>query len=85
MVLPMARDLADHGIRVAAVAPGVFATPMVTGFPADLQEALAAGAELPKRLGAPEEFASLVAAIVENPMLNGSAIRLDAATRMKSR
>lgn len=85
MILPMARDLAGHGIRVMAIAPGVFATPMVTGFAQEVQDALAQGSEFPKRLGRPAEFAELAATIIANPMLNGSLIRLDAATRMKSK
>lgn len=85
MVLPMARDLASHGIRVMAIAPWVFATPMVTSFPQDVQDALARTSEFPRRLGAPREFAELATSIVGNAMLNGSVIRLDAATRMTSK
>ena len=82
MTLPMARDLARSGIRVMAIAPGIFGTAMVTGFPEELQTALATHAQFPPRLGKPEEFAALVRHIIENPMLNGEVIRLDAATRM---
>lgn len=82
MTLPMARDLARSGIRVMAIAPGIFGTAMVAGFPEELQTALASHAQFPPRLGKPEEFAALVRHIIENPMLNGEVIRLDAATRM---
>lgn len=82
MTLPMARDLARNGIRVMAIAPGIFQTAMVSGFSAELQEALARHAQFPPRLGRPEEFAALVTHIIGNPMLNGEVIRLDAATRM---
>ena len=82
MTLPMARDLARSGIRVMAIAPGIFGTAMVAGFSDDLQAALAAHAQFPPRLGKPGEFAALVRHIIENPMLNGEVIRLDAATRM---
>ena len=82
MTLPMARDLARSGIRVMGIAPGIFGTAMVTGFPDELQAALAAHAQFPPRLGKPGEFAALVRHIIENPMLNGEVIRLDAATRM---
>lgn len=84
LTLPMARDLAKSGVRVAAIAPGLFATPMVTAFPKEVQDALAQTSEFPKRLGNTEEFACLVQHIVTNPMLNGSVIRLDAATRMQA-
>lgn len=82
MTLPMARDLARSGIRVMAIAPGIFGTAMVTAFSQDIQDALAKHAQFPARLGRPEEFASLVRHIVENSMLNGEVIRLDAGTRM---
>lgn len=82
MTLPMARDLARSGIRVMAIAPGIFGTAMVTAFSKDIQDALAKHAQFPARLGRPEEFAGLVRHIVENPMLNGEVIRLDAGTRM---
>lgn len=84
LTLPMARDLAKSGVRVMAIAPGIFATPMVTGFPMEVQDALAQNSEFPKRLGNTAEFASLVQHIATNPMLNGSVIRLDAATRMQA-
>ena len=85
MTLPMARDLADKGIRVMAIAPGIFGTPMVKGFPREVQDALAAQIPFPSRLGKPDEFAALVAHIAENPMLNGDVIRLDGAIRMPPR
>ncbi len=84
LTLPMARDLAKSGVRVLAIAPGIFATPMVTGFPQEVQDALAQTSEFPKRLGRVEEFASLVQYIATNTMLNGEVIRLDAATRMQA-
>ncbi|GIX09390.1 SDR family NAD(P)-dependent oxidoreductase [Elioraea sp.] len=83
--LPAARDLAEWGIRVVTVMPGVFRTPMVAGLPEEVQRSLAAQVPFPHRLGRPEEFARLVAEIVENPMLNGAALRLDGALRMPPR
>ncbi|MEM7505275.1 MAG: SDR family NAD(P)-dependent oxidoreductase [Pseudomonadota bacterium] len=85
LTLPMARDLARDGVRVMAIAPGLFATPMLRGLPEDVQESLGAQVPFPSRLGDPEEFASLVAHIVGNPMLNGEVIRLDGAIRMAPR
>jgi NAD(P)-dependent dehydrogenase (short-subunit alcohol dehydrogenase family) len=85
MTLPMARDLADKGIRVCAVAPGIFATPMVQGMPQDVQDALGAQVPFPRRLGAASEYADLVGHIVDNQMLNGEVIRLDGAIRMAPR
>jgi NAD(P)-dependent dehydrogenase (short-subunit alcohol dehydrogenase family) len=82
MTLPIARDLARHGIRVMTIAPGIFATPMLLGMPAEVQHALGASVPFPSRLGKPEEYARLVRAIIENPMLNGETIRLDGALRM---
>jgi NAD(P)-dependent dehydrogenase (short-subunit alcohol dehydrogenase family) len=83
MVLPMAREFARVGIRVMAIAPGIFRTPMVATMPDDVQKSLAAQIPFPSRLGKPEEFADLVVHIVENPMLNGETIRLDGAIRMQ--
>jgi NAD(P)-dependent dehydrogenase (short-subunit alcohol dehydrogenase family) len=80
--LPAARELARVGIRVVAIAPGVFETPMMGALAAEAQAALAAQVPFPPRMGRPEEFAALVRAIIENPMLNGSLIRLDGALRM---
>lgn len=85
MTLPMARDLADKGIRVVSVAPGIFGTPMLTAFPQEVQDALAAQIPFPARLGKPDEFAELVGHIAENEMLNGETIRLDGAIRMPPR
>ncbi len=82
LTLPMARDLARSGVRVMAIAPGLFLTPMLEGLPVEVQESLGAQAPYPPRLGKPAEFAGLVRHIVENPMLNGEVIRLDAAIRM---
>ena len=85
MTLPMARDLADKGIRVVSVAPGIFGTPMLTAFPQEVQDALAAQIPFPARLGKPDEFAELVGHIAENEVLNGETIRLDGAIRMPPR
>jgi NAD(P)-dependent dehydrogenase (short-subunit alcohol dehydrogenase family) len=82
MTLPIARELARSGIRVMAIAPGIFETPMVAGLSADVQESLGKMVPFPPRLGKPSEFASLVRQIIENPMLNGEVIRLDGAIRM---
>jgi NAD(P)-dependent dehydrogenase (short-subunit alcohol dehydrogenase family) len=83
MVLPMARELARYGIRVMAIAPGLFATPMLAGLPQEVQDSLGTQVPFPSRLGRPEEFADLVAAIYGNAMLNGATIRLDGAIRMQ--
>ncbi len=85
MTLPMARDLAQHGIRVVTIAPGLFLTPLIKELPDEVQATLAASIPFPKRLGKPEEFAHLAAAIVENMALNGEVIRLDGALRMAPR
>ncbi len=85
MVLPMARDLMDLGIRVNAIMPGIFATPPMLGVPEKMLESLAASVPFPKRLGKPEEFASLVLELVRNVYFNGQAIRLDGAIRMAPR
>ena len=85
MTLPIARDLARFGIRVVTIAPGIFETPMMAGLPPDVQQALGKMVPFPPRLGRPPEFASLVAEIVRNPMLNGEVIRLDGAIRMAPR
>lgn len=82
LTLPMARDLARLGIRVVAVAPGLFLTPMLEGLPQDVQDSLGQQVPYPSRLGHPAEFASLVGHIASNPMLNGEVIRLDGAIRM---
>ena len=85
MTLPIARDLAQHHIRVMTIAPGIFRTPMVEGFPQHVQDALGAQVPHPSRLGAPAEYAQLVESIIRNPMLNGEVIRLDGAIRMQPR
>lgn len=85
MTPPMARDLAQHGIRVCTVAPGLFATPLMRQLPEAVQQSLAASIPFPPRLGKPEEFAQLAAHIVTNTHLNGEAIRLDGAVRMTPR
>ena len=85
LTLPAARDLARDGIRVVTVAPGIFDTPLLAGLPAPAREALARSVPNPARLGQPDEFADLVAAIVAIPMLNGETIRLDGALRMAPR
>jgi NAD(P)-dependent dehydrogenase (short-subunit alcohol dehydrogenase family) len=82
MTLPIARELARLGIRVMAVAPGTFDTPMLAGLPEQVRASLGAQVPFPSRLGRPEEYAALVRHIVENPMLNGETIRLDGAIRM---
>ena len=82
MVLPMARDLADQGIRVMAIAPGLFLTPMLEGLPDAAQEALASQPLFPKRLGRPAEFGAMVNTIIASPYLNGSVIRLDGGIRL---
>ncbi|MDP2710098.1 MAG: SDR family NAD(P)-dependent oxidoreductase [Solirubrobacteraceae bacterium] len=85
LTLPAARDLADAGIRVCAIAPGLFDTPLLAGLPADARTQLAAAIPFPPRLGLPAEFAQLACQIAENEMLNGEVIRLDGALRMAPR
>lgn len=85
MTLPVARDLARDGIRVAAIMPGLFHTPMFDGLPDDARRSLAAGVPFPSRLGKAEEYAQLACHIVENSMLNGVCIRLDGAVRLAAR
>jgi len=85
MTLPMARDLAQHGIRVCTIAPGLFATPLMKTLPEPVQASLAASIPFPQRLGKPEEFAQLATHIVTNGHLNGEVIRLDGALRMAPR
>jgi 3-hydroxyacyl-CoA dehydrogenase / 3-hydroxy-2-methylbutyryl-CoA dehydrogenase len=82
LTLPAARDLASLGIRVVTIAPGLFDTPLLAALPEEARETLGAGVPFPSRLGEPAEYADLAAAIVENPMLNGEAVRLDGALRM---
>jgi NAD(P)-dependent dehydrogenase (short-subunit alcohol dehydrogenase family) len=85
LTLPAARDLASAGIRVCAIAPGLFDTPLLAGLPADARAQLAASIPFPARLGLPAEFAQLACQIAENAMLNGETIRLDGALRMAPR
>ena len=85
MTLPLARDLASYGIRVMAIAPGIMDTPLLDGVNPELKEQLKAVHVFPRRLGAPDEFARLVIHLMENVLLNGEVIRLDAAARMGPR
>ena len=85
MTLPVARDLAQHKIRVMTIAPGIFLTPMLEAFPQNVQDALGAQVPHPSRLGKSAEYAQLVESIIRNPMLNGEVIRLDGAIRMAPR
>jgi NAD(P)-dependent dehydrogenase (short-subunit alcohol dehydrogenase family) len=85
MTLPLARDLAQFGVRVVAIAPGLFMTPLLGQLPTEVQESLAASIPFPKRLGHPDEFARLAAHIVTNLSLNGEVIRLDGALRLPPR
>jgi 3-hydroxyacyl-CoA dehydrogenase/3-hydroxy-2-methylbutyryl-CoA dehydrogenase len=85
MTLPLARDLGSLGIRVVTIAPGIMDTPLLASAPQELKDSLAKLHVFPQRLGTPADFAHLVQAIVENPLLNGEVIRLDAAARMPPR
>ena len=85
MTLPIARDLMNEGVRVNAILPGVFKTPMVAMMPPNVQDALGAQVPFPKRLGQPAEYARLACFIVENPYLNAAAVRLDGGIRMAPR
>jgi len=85
MTLPIARDLATALIRVVTIAPGLFDTPLLAGLPEGARVSLGAQVPHPSRLGRPEEFAALVAHIIDNPMLNGEVIRLDGSIRMTAR
>jgi NAD(P)-dependent dehydrogenase (short-subunit alcohol dehydrogenase family) len=85
LTLPAARELARYGIRVVAIAPGIFATPMVEGLPQNVRDSLAASIPFPSRLGHPEEYAALVLHLCRNVMINGEVIRLDGALRMAPR
>lgn len=85
MTLPIARELAQHGIRTVTIAPGLFDTPLLARVPQQTREALRKAVPFPPRPGRPEEFARLVRAIIENPYLNGEVIRLDGALRMAPR
>jgi NAD(P)-dependent dehydrogenase (short-subunit alcohol dehydrogenase family) len=83
LTLPAAREFARSGIRVNAIAPGLFATPLLLGMPQNVQDSLAQSVPFPTRFGKPEEYAALVLHIVGNPMINGETIRLDGAIRMQ--
>ncbi|MFP1644842.1 SDR family NAD(P)-dependent oxidoreductase [Pontitalea aquivivens] len=83
MTLPLARDLASQAIRVCAIAPGLFATPMLQSLPQEVQDALAADVTFPRRLGDPAEYAELVAFILQAGYMNGEVIRLDGALRLR--
>ena len=85
MTLPIARDLAQHRIRVMTIAPGIFLTPMLQGLPQATQDSLGTQVPHPSRLGKPSEYAQLVQSIIDNPMLNGEVIRLDGAIRIGPR
>jgi NAD(P)-dependent dehydrogenase (short-subunit alcohol dehydrogenase family) len=85
MTLPIARELAQLGIRCVAIAPGIFMTPMLAGLSKEVQDSLGKQIPFPSRLGKPEEFAQLVQSIVEIPTMNGEIIRLDGAIRMQPR
>src|SRR5436190_1742978 len=85
LTMPASRELAQIGVRVLAIAPGIFSTPMLRALPQEVQASLGASVPFPKRLGTPEEFAALVLHIVRNSYLNGEVIRLDGALRMAPR
>jgi NAD(P)-dependent dehydrogenase (short-subunit alcohol dehydrogenase family) len=85
MTLPTARDLAQYGIRVNTIAPGLFDTPLLAALPEEARQKLGAGIPFPQRLGMPAEYAQLACQVVENRMLNGETIRLDGALRMPPR
>ena len=85
MMLPMVRDLSQFGVRVNTIAPGLFETPMGAGAPPELKEKLISTLEFPKRMGAPAEYAALVAHLIENSYINGELIRIDAGTRAPPR
>jgi NAD(P)-dependent dehydrogenase (short-subunit alcohol dehydrogenase family) len=82
MTLPIARELAQFGVRVLTIAPGLFLTPLLASLPQEAQDSLAAAIPFPRRLGSPDEFALLALHMVENPYLNGEVVRLDASLRM---
>ena len=85
LTLPVARDLAQYGIRVMTIAPGIFLTPLLASLPEPVQKSLGQQVPFPSRLGQPSEFAMLVESIISNPVLNGETIRLDGAIRMAPR
>jgi NAD(P)-dependent dehydrogenase (short-subunit alcohol dehydrogenase family) len=85
MTLPIAREMAQFGIRVLTIAPGLFMTPLLAGLPQEAQDSLAAAIPFPRRLGHADEFASLALHMIDNPYLNGEVVRLDASLRMAPR
>lgn len=85
MALPIARELAQHGIRICTIAPGIFETPMLAGLPEHVRDSLGDQVPFPSRLGKPQEYAALACHIIENTMLNAEVIRLDGAMRMGAR
>ncbi|WP_420723547.1 SDR family NAD(P)-dependent oxidoreductase [Hwanghaeella sp. LZ110] len=85
LTLPAAREFARSGIRVNAIAPGLFGTPMLLGMPQEVQDSLTATLPFPRRFGKPQEYASLVLHMVENTVMNGECVRLDSALRMQPR
>jgi NAD(P)-dependent dehydrogenase (short-subunit alcohol dehydrogenase family) len=85
LTLPAAREFAQFGIRVLAIAPGIFSTPMLKALPQEAQDSLGASVPFPKRLGSPSEFAALALHCIHNTYLNGEVIRLDGALRMAPR
>lgn len=85
MTLPLARDLASHGIRAVCISPGLFDSNMTANMPAKAQESVRKGLEFPARGGRPDEFAAMIEHVVENHMLNGTVIRLDGASRLPAR
>jgi NAD(P)-dependent dehydrogenase (short-subunit alcohol dehydrogenase family) len=85
LMLPVARELAQFGIRVCGIAPGIFGTPMVSGMPEEVQQSLAASIPFPRALGRPEQYADLALHIIENGYLNGEVVRLDGAVRLAPR
>jgi len=85
LLLPAAREFAQFGVRVNAIAPGIFLTPMLLGLTPQAQESLAASLPFPKKLGDPSQFAALARQMIENRYLNGEVVRLDAALRMSPR
>lgn len=85
MTLPIAREMAQFGIRVLTIAPGLFLTPLLAALPQEAQDSLAAAIPFPRRLGHADEFASLALHMIDNPYLNGEVVRLDASLRMAPR